>query len=71
MITLWLELMVKEGANMEYTKEQVISAVKSFVEFGEQSYGNCHKGYFSGSGFAAVVLRYHLEQLKKEQTERQ
>ncbi len=56
-----------------FTKNQVIDAIKSFLEYGEKtlvidkiSGEPGHKGYFSGIGWAARCLRFHLEELKEE-----
>ena len=59
-----------------FTPAEVESAVRRFLEFGEESYvpGNRpfksgHHGYYSGSGWAARVLRYHLQQLREGRPE--
>ena len=63
-----------------FTKEQIQSAIKAFIEFGEQSLcpdsyrdkhdtTKCHllghHGYFSNGGFAARALKYHLNTFEK------
>lgn len=50
----------------EFSNADVIEAIKDFLEFGEDSYDCCQRGYFSGDGYAARCLRYHLEQLQRE-----
>ena len=57
-----------------FTKNQVVDAIESFLEYGEKTFveekeigGLGQKGYFSGNGWAARCLRYHLEELKGEQ----
>lgn len=59
-----------------FSEEQVITAIKQFLQYGEDGYrssmivsppgGNCHLGYYSGNGFAARALRYHLQQLEPQ-----
>jgi hypothetical protein len=56
-----------------FTKVQMTNAVRSFLEYGEetmcaldQSKAKGHQGYFSGSGFAARALRHLYNQLKEE-----
>ncbi len=61
-----------------FTKNQVIDAIKSFLEYGEKTYtpdrlpGDYTKhgqnGYFSGTGWAARCLRFHLEELKEDKS---
>lgn len=48
-----------------FTKDQIEHAIKAFLEFGEQSFDKCHKGYFSGDGFAARALRFHFNETSK------
>jgi hypothetical protein len=43
-----------------------IKAIEEFLEYGEKTYEVGHKGYFSGGGWAATVLRYHLKELEEE-----
>lgn len=49
-----------------FTKDQVEHAIRAFLEFGEQSFKEPiqQRGYFSGGGWAARCLRWHLEQLE-------
>ena len=48
-----------------FDQDAITKAIKDFLEYGEKSFrGVGHQGYFSGGGFAARVLRYHLEQLR-------
>jgi hypothetical protein len=54
-----------------FSKQQVIAAIEQWLEYGESSFnGKGHKGYFSGSGWAARCLRHHLEQIKSERKSR-
>lgn len=48
-----------------FSNNEVICALEQFLEYGESQYGKSQQGYFSGSGFAARCLRFHLEELKK------
>jgi hypothetical protein len=48
-----------------FSPGQVKSAIRGFLEFGEQQYGKSQQGYYSGGGWAARCLRYHLEELSK------
>jgi hypothetical protein len=48
-----------------FTHRQVIQAIESWLEVGEEGYEQWHHGYFSGHGWAARCLRWHLEQLKE------
>jgi hypothetical protein len=41
-----------------FTEADVIGELGKWVEFGEQSMGSAHHGYFSGTGFGACVLRW-------------
>jgi hypothetical protein len=45
---------------------EVEQAVRQFLEFGVQTFGTAHKGYYAGGGWAARCLRFHLEQLKAQ-----
>ena len=57
--------MEKEEVGPEsFSQDEVIAAIRSFIEHGEVNYGKCHQGYLSNSGFAARVLKYHLKQLE-------
>ena len=51
-----------------FRRDQVICAIDQFLEYGEQEYNKSHKGYFSGPGWAARALRWHLEQLKLQES---
>jgi hypothetical protein len=50
-----------------FTDDQVIGAIEAWLEYGEQSLGKAHNGYFSDWGWAARCLRYHLKQLREKQ----
>jgi len=47
-----------------FTDDQVKMAIESFLEHGEHSFEVSHKGYYSGYGWAARCLRFHLKQIK-------
>ena len=56
----------------EFTDSQVRTAIDAFLEYGEKSlvkrlepYTAGHHGYFSGDGWAARCLRYHLRKLEE------
>lgn len=49
-----------------FDKGCIEQAIKDFLGMGEDSEGIAHRGYFSGSGWAARCLRYHLAQLQKD-----
>ncbi len=68
-----LALKAKVVEEETFNKMEIVAAVKSFLEYGEQtmcafdqSKATGHQGYFSGSGFAARALRYLYNQLKEE-----
>lgn len=48
-----------------FTNDHIISAIKSFLQYGENQFGKSQQGYFSGSGFGARALRFHLKKLEK------
>lgn len=64
-------------ANETFTTYDVVSAIEEFLAYGEKT---CdpnkpdgtpgHRGYYSGSGWPARVLRYHAEQLNAAEVER-
>lgn len=45
-------------AGESFTEADVIAELGKWVEFGEQSAGSSHQGYFSGPGFGARVIRW-------------
>jgi hypothetical protein len=49
-----------------FTAEEVQQAIRSFLIYGEDQYGKSHRGYFSGQGFAARALRFHLDRLTSD-----
>ena len=49
-----------------FTLEEVQLAIWSFLEYGEQQYGKSQQGHFSGSGFAARAMRFHLDRLMSD-----
>lgn len=46
-----------------FTTSQIRHAIRAFLAWGEGEEGKSQQGYFSGGGFAARCLRYHLRQL--------
>jgi hypothetical protein len=48
----------------QFTEDQIHSVIRAWLEYGENSFGRCQQGYFSGDGFGARCLRYHLKQLE-------
>ena len=69
---LKVDLRTKVQEQETFTREQIMNAVKSFIEYGEntmcafdQSKATGHQGYFSGSGYAARAMRFLYEQLKE------
>ena len=75
----WLGLDRQSSAQQKtFTDAQITIALHQFLDYGEQSFcGNEHTnpgglgacrqqhGYFSGNGWAARALRYHLSRLNK------
>lgn len=51
-----------------FDKLEIETAISQFIAYGERESGKSHSGYFSGDGFAARALRYHLKQLQNEET---
>lgn len=49
-----------------FTQEEVKQAIRSFLSYGEEQYGKSQQGYFSGPGFAARALRFHLDRLTSD-----
>jgi len=48
-----------------FTGDEVLAAIQQFLSYGEVSLnGKGHLGYYSGGGWPARVLRFHLEQLQ-------
>lgn len=50
----------------KFTNLEIEHAIEQWLGFGEEALGKCQQGYFSGNGWAARVLRFHLEQIRKE-----
>ena len=50
-----------------FNRSQIIHSIQCFLDWGEKHYKISHTGYFSGDGFAARALRYHMKQLEKEE----
>lgn len=53
-------------AGETFTTDQVIHAIRKFLEFGQDQYGKSQQGYFSGGGWAARCLRAHLAALEAD-----
>lgn len=51
----------------QFSHSDVSWAIQQFLQWGENEYGKSQQGYFSGDGWAARVLRYHLVQLRAQQ----
>ena len=49
-----------------FSNNEIINAIISFLEFGEDQFGKSQGGYFSGPGFAARALRFHLKKLEEK-----
>ncbi len=47
-----------------FTSDEVRHSLRSFLDWGEKEFGKAQKGYFSGGGFAARAVRWHLKQLE-------
>ena len=57
------------GPNAQTPREtfdpwQVQCAIEQFLQYGEEQFLKSQQGYYSGSGWAARCLRFHLEELK-------
>jgi hypothetical protein len=44
---------------------QVQCAIEQFLQYGEEQFLKSQQGYYSGYGWAARCLRFHLEELKR------
>ena len=60
-----------------FTEAEIVRALGEYLAWGEHSVvpngraiGYGHRGYYSGDGWPARVLRYHLAQLTKPMTRR-
>lgn len=53
----------------EFTDAEIRHAIEQWLEYGEASQGKAHHGYFSGIGWAARVLRFHLVELENVEVE--
>jgi hypothetical protein len=59
-----------------FTDNEIITAIKQWLEHGEKCFvknkplgdERGHAGYFSGDGWAARCLRFHLDQLTGAQS---
>jgi len=60
----------------KFSTDMVIAAIRQWLEYGESTFNPDkdfninnpgHGGYFSGYGWAARCLRYHLEQLRNSE----
>jgi hypothetical protein len=43
-----------------FTQDQVEASLRAYLDYGEQQYLKSQQGYFSGEGFAARCIRWHL-----------
>lgn len=50
-----------------FTDSQVIAAIREFLKYGEQEFNKSHSGYFSGDGWAARCLRFHMGKLEAKE----
>ena len=69
---LKLGLKAKVVKEETFTKIEMMTAVKQFLTYGEESYNpqsnrniTGHRGYYSDCGWAARALRYLYEQLSE------
>ena len=58
------------GANAQTPHEtfspwQVQCAIEQFLEYGEEQFMKSQQGYYSGGGWAARCVRFHLRELKR------
>ncbi len=67
-----LKVDLKTKVREIFTKDEVTTAVKQFLSYGEESFNphgdkniSGHRGYFSEYGWAARALRYLHEQLSE------
>jgi hypothetical protein len=54
----------------KFTDSDIVTAIRHFLQFGEDGQGRSHQGYYSGDGWAARVMRFHLDQLNVERAAR-
>ena len=53
-------------AKETFTNEQVKDAIRQWLRWGEDAYKAGHQqGYFSGDGWGARCLKFHLRRLSK------
>lgn len=67
-----LKVDLKTKIEETFTKEHMIRAVETFLDYGEETFNpylidniTGHQGYFSGSGWAARAMRCLLKELKQ------
>jgi|GEM_PF-3909626 len=48
-----------------FSPRQVQCAIEQFLGYGEEQFLKSQQGYYSGGGWAARCLRFHLEELKR------
>lgn len=59
----------------KFSDDQINDAIQQFLEYGQASFvGNGemnkgHRGYYSGAGWAARCLAYHLRTRKEKKSE--
>lgn len=58
--------MKKLNDNEQFDNDQIIKAIEQWLEYGNKQYLKSQQGYFSGFGWAARALRFHLKQLKEK-----
>lgn len=54
-----------QGVPETFDAREIANAIEQWLDWGEKEYGKAQGGYFSGGGWAARCLRYHLEEIKK------
>jgi hypothetical protein len=47
-----------------FSSVQVKLSIEQFLQYGEEQFLKSQRGYFSGNGWAARCLRFHLQELK-------
>jgi len=48
-----------------YSSSQVTQAIKQFLEFGEQTLGSAHQGYYGPGGWAYECLKWYASQMNQ------
>lgn len=67
---------IMEPAEESFTTEEIVRTLKAWAEYGRQTYKADkhpdelgHRGYFSGEGFAARVLKHVIAKMERFDTE--